>query len=211
MPTAPTPQLVSRRKPGQQRSIVTVNAIFEASIQVLLTDGMHQLTTTRVAERAGVSVGTLYQYYPNKQALLYAVLERHLDSVADAVEVAAGQMHQQPLARMVESVVHAFVRAKLERPHEARALYAVAGELGCTDLVKRTSTRAGKALAAMLSTASDAKFDNLPITSYMFATAMTGPVKGIIEQQAPPKLMRILESQLVSLCLGYLEREAHNV
>ena len=55
---------------------MTVEAISEATIQVLLAVGLDRLTTTRVAERAGVSVGTLYQYYPNKQALLYAGRER---------------------------------------------------------------------------------------------------------------------------------------
>lgn len=49
---------------------------------------MDRLTTTRVADRAGVSVGTLYQYYPNKQSLLADVLERHLGQVVDAIEKA---------------------------------------------------------------------------------------------------------------------------
>ena len=54
-----------RKTPIQARSTVTVEAISEATIQVLLSHGAERLTTTRVAERAGVSVGTLYQYYPN--------------------------------------------------------------------------------------------------------------------------------------------------
>ena len=65
---------------------MTVEAISEATIQVLLAVGLDRLTTTRVAERAGVSVGTLYQYYPNKQALLFAVLKVHSIKVAEAVE-----------------------------------------------------------------------------------------------------------------------------
>ena len=74
-----------RKTPVQARSTLTVEAISEATIQVLLTHGTDRLTTTRVAERAGVSVGTLYQYYPNKQSLLFAILEDHLDNVATAV------------------------------------------------------------------------------------------------------------------------------
>ena len=66
-----------RKTPVQQRSTVTVEAISEATIPVLLAVGLDRLTTTRVAERAGVSVGTLYQYYPNKQELLLAVLKVH--------------------------------------------------------------------------------------------------------------------------------------
>lgn len=64
-----------RKTPIQARSTVTVESICEATIQVLLSHGLERLTTTRVAERAGVSVGTLYQYYPNKQSLLFAVIE----------------------------------------------------------------------------------------------------------------------------------------
>jgi len=63
--------LEPRKTPLQARSAVTVEAIYEATIQVLLTNGIEQLTTTRIAARAGVSVGTLYQYYPNKQSLLW--------------------------------------------------------------------------------------------------------------------------------------------
>ena len=64
-----------------------MDAILEATIQVLLSVGKERLTTTRVASRAGVSVGTLYQYFPNKSALLQAALKRHLDEVTDAVEL----------------------------------------------------------------------------------------------------------------------------
>ena len=71
-----------RKTPVQARSTVTVEAISEATIQVLLSHGVERLTTTRVAERAGVSVGTLYQYYPNKQSLLFAVVENHMNRVA---------------------------------------------------------------------------------------------------------------------------------
>lgn len=207
MPT-PIVSLAPRRSPSQARSVVTVAAVFEAAIQVLLKDGVHRLTTTRVAERAGVSVGSLYQYYPNKQALLNAVLERHLNGVVEAVEVAASRAHQRPLAVLVESVVHAFVTAKLDRADEARALYAVAAELARADLVKQASVRACRALAAALSTVTDASFDDLPVTAYMFATAMIGPTKGLLEEEAPAKLARVIRRQLVSLCLGYLEREA---
>lgn len=208
MPTASLATLVPRRNPSQARSVVTVDTIVQATIQVLLKVGMHRLTTTRVAERAGVSVGTLYQYYPNKQALLYAVLQRHLEGVASAVEAAALQVHQGSLAVMVQAVVDAFVKAKIEHVDEARALYAVACELAYVELVTGASAKVGTALAAMLSTASDAKFKDLMVTSYMFATAMIGPTKGVLEEQAPPKLMRVLRTQLTSLCLGYLERES---
>ncbi|HYL99558.1 MAG TPA: TetR/AcrR family transcriptional regulator [Blastocatellia bacterium] len=97
MGTQPKESLKPRKKPVQARSAFTVESVLEATIQVLLKDGAAHLTTTRVAERAGVSVGTLYQYYPNKRSLLYALLENHLTSVGDAVKRACRETHNKPL------------------------------------------------------------------------------------------------------------------
>src|SRR5215475_2022291 len=77
--------LEPRKSPVQARSTASVDAILEATVQVLLDVGKERLTTTKVALRAGVSVGTLYQYFPNKSALLQAALKRHLDEVAGAI------------------------------------------------------------------------------------------------------------------------------
>src|SRR6476660_7907437 len=100
-----------RKTPIQTRAAVTVGAISEATIQILLKQGVNRLTTTRVAERAGVSVGTVYQYYPNKQSLLFAALADHLDKVAAAVEAACERARHKPLADMIRAVVEAFVDA----------------------------------------------------------------------------------------------------
>ncbi|NIF24350.1 TetR family transcriptional regulator [Candidatus Pantoea multigeneris] len=68
-----TPCISSRKSPKQARSARLVEAILQAATQVLLQEGMPRFTTARVAERAGVSIGSLYQYFPNKAALLFAL------------------------------------------------------------------------------------------------------------------------------------------
>ena len=98
MPAVTLAAFEPRKTPVQARAAITVEAICEATIQVLLSHGAERLTTTRVAGRAGVSVGTLYQYYPNKRSLLYAVMEEHLDRVATSVASACEQARNQPLA-----------------------------------------------------------------------------------------------------------------
>ncbi len=127
-------------------SMVTIDAVFEATLQVLLSEGPRRLTTTRMAERAGVSVGTIYQYYPNRESLLYAVLQRHLDHVAQAVETACRQQRGQSLDAMIK----AFVEAKTARMDESRALYAIAAELNTAELVREASERMRAAAIAML-------------------------------------------------------------
>ena len=75
----------NRKQPVQSRSQATCAAILEATIQVLVNQGIARFTTTRVAERAGVSVGTLYQYYPNKAALTEAVRTEYFRVMSEAV------------------------------------------------------------------------------------------------------------------------------
>ena len=90
-----------RKQPVQARSAATVDAILEACIQVLLRVGKEKLTTTLVAHRAGVSVGTLYQYFPNKRSLLQAVLRAHLTRVTEALEAACAAHYGLPLCDIV--------------------------------------------------------------------------------------------------------------
>src|SRR5689334_4963443 len=112
MPERSAAAMKPRKTPRQARSAATVEAIFEATIQILLKGGAPQLTTTRVAERTGVSVGTIYQYFPHKQALLYAVLQQHLEKVAEAIERTCESVRGQPLAVMSDALVKAYLDAK---------------------------------------------------------------------------------------------------
>src|SRR2546430_5468051 len=105
--------LEPRKSPVQARSAASVDAILEATIQVLLDVGKERLTTTRVALRAGVSVGTLYQYFPNKSALLQAALRRHLMEVTDSVELVCTEQRGRTLREMVTALITAFLEAKM--------------------------------------------------------------------------------------------------
>src|SRR5687767_2940785 len=84
MKRSSTASLSPRKKPQQRRSRDTIETIFEAAIQVLLANGFEKTTTIQIAERAGVSIGSLYQYFPNKRALLSAIVRRHVGGVVDA-------------------------------------------------------------------------------------------------------------------------------
>src|SRR5688572_1701227 len=121
-----TAALQPRKTPIQARSAATVVALHAATIQVLTQEGLSRCTTTRVAERAGMSVGSLYQYYPNRDALLAAVLQEHLAGIADAVERACREQRGKPVSEMASALVAAFLAAKLRDPEESKALYAVA-------------------------------------------------------------------------------------
>jgi len=106
----PNQRLEPRKLPSQQRSEATVEAILQAAAQVFERHGYAAGTTNRIVERAGVSIGTLYQYFPNKDAILVALVHRHL-----AESTAALQPHLQRLNRgarfedVLPNIVHAMV------------------------------------------------------------------------------------------------------
>ena len=102
---------------------------------------------------AGVSVGTLYQYFPNKQSLLFAVLERYMLRTAKAVEDACSANHFQPIELMVNELVKRFIDAELVDRDTSVALYRIAAESGGDLIVNRTRKRFEIAMTAMLQTA----------------------------------------------------------
>lgn len=200
---------VQRRKtPIQARSAKTVDAIFEACIQVLLQVGIERLTTTRVAERAGVSVGTLYQYFPNKQALLLALLERHLAHTLAAVVAACEQAKGQPLGAMAESLIGAFIDAKMERPDVSLALYPVTLDANGSAALTRVTQQAQLTICDLLASAKGARFASLQMASFILATAPVGPVMAVLGAGAAPALVEAVRTELVTLAAAYLERAA---
>jgi AcrR family transcriptional regulator len=70
---------------SQARSRATVDALVEATARILVKDGFDKASTNRIAELAGVSVGSLYQYFPSKEALVVAVIERHQQEIKQTV------------------------------------------------------------------------------------------------------------------------------
>lgn len=205
MKTVPTLAYQPRKTPIQARSAVTVEAIAEATIQVLLTVGLDRLTTNRVAERAGVSVGTLYQYYPNKQSLLFALLEEHMSKVSEAVEMACDKARGKPLLEMLSDVVQRFVDAKLVRTDISVALYQISADIGGPAIVKRTVQRSQKALAAVIQTAPDILLPPDKFAVEMMFAAMAGAIRSVLEAGASPAMIAKLRDQLVLLCQTYME------
>jgi AcrR family transcriptional regulator len=203
--TIPPPQALKPRKtPRQARSTATVEVIAKAAIQVLLEEGGYRLTTTRIAERAGVSVGTLYQYFPHKQALLYALVEQHMAEYAAAFEASCLQLQGQSIALVCEGIVTAFVDIKIREPDVSRALYKIAAEIDTDDLRIGTSKRLQNACSTLLSSATDIEFDNLSDISFTLLTAMNGTMRAFFELGSRAGGIGMLRKQLLALCSGYL-------
>lgn len=101
-----------RKRPLQSRSRDTVAAILEATLQVLGDSGLARLSTTRVAERAGVSIGTLYQYFPDKRALVSAIAVHYVERVMVVIEACAAAQVGAPIEIAVREVLGSMLTAK---------------------------------------------------------------------------------------------------
>lgn len=198
-----------RKKPVQTRSQATVDAIHEATIQILVAEGVNRCNTTRVAERAGVSVGSLYQYYPNRHALLTAILELHIERVTNAIESACAAHCGRPLADMAAALAIGFLNAKIEQPETARALYPVFETHGGPEMLRRMRAASVRAIARMLDSASDARFDDAETVGGLVLSAITGPVKQYLEGDTTEAFRLGLRRHLVDLATAYLQRVAH--
>lgn len=113
MTDRPSPSIASRKRPKQARAADLVSAILEAALQVLAMEGAQRFTTTRVAERAGVSVGSLYQYFPNKTAILFRLQSDEWRQTTQLLRSILEEMERPPLERL-RTLVHAFIRSECE-------------------------------------------------------------------------------------------------
>jgi AcrR family transcriptional regulator len=114
-----------RKRPVQERSRSTVDAVLEAAAQVLERDGYAATTTDDIALRAGVSIGTLYQYFPNKDAILLALAERHAQAAQAVLEPLLREIVDAtpPLAAWLERFVRACVELNGRRPRLHQILF----------------------------------------------------------------------------------------
>ncbi|MET3601727.1 TetR/AcrR family transcriptional regulator [Martelella mangrovi] len=197
--------LEPRKAPVQKRSKATVEAILEATVQVLLRDGAEKLTTRRIAERAGVSVGTLYQYAPSKEALLYALVSRHLDLTASAVEQACRTSHGRTLMQCSDAFVTAYVDAKAADPEVSRALYHATSRFDMTELVDAAFGRLYNAAHALLDGANDAVIKDIDHVVFSWVAIVAGGTRQIIEGADTVERFPAFRCQLVKICRAYLE------
>ncbi len=197
--------LEPRKLPVQARSAASVEAVLEATVQVLLEVGKGRLTTTRVAARAGVSVGTLYQYFPNKSALLQAALRRHLDAVADAVEAACRAQRGASLRTMATALVEAFLAAKMHTPRASVALYAVSADLDGMRIRQEMGVRFNRAVARMLASAREPLNTDPQLMATMLQGAMAGVSQRLLESGAAEKQIEAVRRELTALACAYVE------
>ncbi len=106
----------ARRRPKQRRARQTVDAVLDAVVRVLKREGFAAITTNRVAEVAGVSIGSLYQYFPDKHAIFEALHQRHIEEIDRIVETTLIEHAASSLDELIRAMVEAMVDAHATDP-----------------------------------------------------------------------------------------------
>ena len=137
------PRTTPRKAPIQRRSQETVETILRATARVLRRDGYEGTNTNRVAEAAGVSVGSLYQYFPSKEALVAALIERHSDAMWALFEGKAESLADAPIEVAARELIRAEIDAHAVDPKLHRVLIDQVPRVGqlerVNDIVRRVT------------------------------------------------------------------------
>jgi AcrR family transcriptional regulator len=190
--------------PVQARSIASVDAILKATVQVLLRVGKEKLTTTRVAARAGVSVGTLYQYFPNKRALLQSALKLHVEEILAEVDRVCVAQRGQPVEQMVEALAVASLAVKLRDPKKSRALYAVSSDVEGAKIAADAEARAKDALVGLLKSAPEMLKTDLQLMATVLQSITAGVKRRLLESDMPEGQFEVMQRELVLVVRSYV-------
>jgi AcrR family transcriptional regulator len=193
-----------RKSPVQARSTASVDAILKATVQVLLRVGKEKLTTTRVAARAGVSVGTLYQYFPNKSALLRAALRLHAEEILAEVNKVCLAERGQPVEQMAEALAVAFLAVKMRDPKKSRALYAVSSDVEGAKIVASTAMRVNHTIVALLQSAPEELTTDLQLMATVLQSTISGVKRQLLESDMPEAQFEVMQRELVLVVRGYV-------
>ncbi|MGH6787987.1 MAG: TetR/AcrR family transcriptional regulator [Novosphingobium sp.] len=200
---ASTAALAPRKAPAQARSRATQAAIVEAAARVVAARGLAGFTTNAVAERAGVSIGSLYQYFPNKDALMLALIERQQAHQADRLEAAAGLLERAGLPDAVRALVRAAMQHHRDDALLASAIDHEEARLPAQAAIDAALARGGEVIAMMLRRHADAVG---PLDPARAARTLPALVRGVVDawaNLAEPDLAAA-EDEAVRAVLGYL-------
>jgi len=198
---------LQRRSPRQARAVDTVEAIFEATARILQSEGRAGLNTNLVAEHAGVSIGTLYSYFPNKEAILLAMARRETEAVRASVAEALGEDLAQSGAEPVRLAVRALIKGYGRRNKARRILMETLIAMGHSDEIARPVQAIADLIAARAATLLPANARPLsPIALFILTRAVDGVVRAATYEDAKFIASTTFEDELTELVLRYITR-----
>jgi AcrR family transcriptional regulator len=154
-----------RKSASQERSRLTVDALLEATARVLVKDGYDRASTNRIAHVAGVSIGSLYQYFPSKEALVAAVIDRHTQETMELIRESLVKVAMQPVEEAIRELVKLGIDAHRVNPKLHRVLTEQVPRVGRLDNVQAIDREAYALVRGYL----DARRDEIQVADVELA------------------------------------------
>jgi AcrR family transcriptional regulator len=183
-----------RKQPRQERSRETVATILAATSRVLVKRGFDGLTTNAVAAAAGVSIGSLYQYFPNKEALVAGLIEHHINTINSAILAELQRVAMLPIAQAARRVIELSIRAHSIDPELHRVLTEQVPRIGKLAKLRELEEITSRAVAGLLAM----RKSELAITDVELAAFMlVSTIEAIVHRAALLYPERLSDPRLV--------------
>ena len=200
---------LTRKTPHQARAKETLNAIFEATARILERRGRKALNTNYIASRAGICIGTLYQYFPNKEAILISMARALIESDSAALRDAVSESQKEQSKEPYRLVIHALI-AELKKRRETRR--AVIDTLIAEGLGDERAMSV-QALAEVVAVKTDQLFPQResplsPAAIFVITRAVNGVLRATIEEKSELLGTPEFEDELVRLVGNYVLENA---
>lgn len=194
-----------RNQPTQRRSKDTVDAILTATERLLVDEGFAACTTNRVAAVAGVSIGSLYQYYPNKDALLVAVMERHQVRLREHLTARLATLGEADLPTAVRAMVHGMLEGELLQPKLHRVILEEVPRVALRRMHEVHGEYEPLIIAWLEANRVRLGLDSPAVAAYVLIGAVEGVLNRVILERPTWLEAGLLADHLTRLVLNYLQ------
>ncbi|MCA2979996.1 MAG: TetR family transcriptional regulator [Myxococcaceae bacterium] len=200
----------ARKQPSQARSQALVASLLEATARILVQDGWDGLTTNRVARKAGVSVGSLYQYFPDKEALVSALIETSADALTQRLVALGPHLADAPVEQVVAAIVETTLAVTREEAALHRSVLLQLPRIGALEFFERLNQRVADVLAEWIALRRrELDVEDPSLAAFVIVTALDAVTDHALllrpELLDSARLARQLE-RLVRGCLGLAPR-----
>jgi len=203
------PATSPRKNATQERSRATVDALLAATARVLVKDGYDHASTNKIAHAAGVSIGSLYQYFPSKEALVAAVIERHIGGMMDVVRASLARVAPLPLREAARELVRVMIEAHRIEPKLHRVLVEQIPRVGSMEQIERVDEEATSLVRAYLEGHRDeVGVEDLDLASFLAVSCVEAMTHAAVLRR--PELLsepRFVD-EVAALVVRYLEGDA---
>jgi len=195
-----------RKQPSQARSRQTVEVILAATSRILAREGYEAATTTRVAEVAGVSIGSLYQYFPSKEALVSALVEAHIGKIIQLLADATSELTRSSLDEVVRALARALVRAQNGDPELHAVLTQHFPDVEGFRQVRTLNARACELVQMFLAAQPAVRPQNLSLAAFVLVHAVQAIISAAVVERSKAWSEDELVDALATLVLRFLAK-----